>query len=538
MWARNLLFLALIAAGAIALGSAASSTPRSRAVQFRPEEFQADDFRAAVDQVNASFRKHWADLGIQPAPRASDLAVARRLALALTGTIPSLAEVRQLETRPADQRLPWWLAGTLQDRRYADYFAERLARAFVGTEDGPFLIYRRRRFVSWLGDELAQNRPYDQLVRELITAEGLWTDRPATNFLTVTTEAANGKKDPNPERLAGRVARAFLGARLDCAQCHNHPFQPWKQSDFQGLAAFFGQVRQGATGVRDGTGEYEGEDRKTGKHEAVRPAVPQPLRPDLLPEDGGRRQRLAAWVTHPENSAFAQAAVNRVWGLLFGRPLVEPVDDLLSADRMPEALLLLAADFAGHGYDLRRLIRLIASTEVFQIDSSAEHEITDAHERAWAVFPLTRLRPEQVVGALAQAAALETVDQESPIVVQLARAVQERDFVQRYGDAGEDELDAHGGTIPQRLLLMNGKLVKEKTRENLFNAATRIGWLAPDDRSAVETAYLTVLTRRPTAPEAEHFQKRLAGARGKERSARMEDLYWTLLNSTEFSWNH
>src|SRR5262249_39105250 len=146
--------------------------------------------------------------------------------LALTGSIPSLEEIRQFEDYTGRDRLQWWVAGVLKERRFADYFAERLARAFVGTEDGPFLVYRRRRFVSWLSDQLHAGRPYDGLVREMIESEGLWTDRPSTNFITVTIEQ-DKKNAPNPERLAARVARAFLGVRLDCAQCHNHPFQKW-----------------------------------------------------------------------------------------------------------------------------------------------------------------------------------------------------------------------------------------------------------------------------------------------------------------------
>ncbi len=199
------------------------------------------------------------------------------------GTIPSLEEIRQFEYLPAEQRLPWWIDHILQDRRFADNFAERFARAFVGTEDGPFILYRRRRFVAWLGDQFAANRPYDQIVRELIASEGLWTDKPATNFLSVTIQPDN-KNQPDPVRLAGRVTRAFLGLRLDCAQCHNHPFAEWKQADFQGLSAFFGQTHLGFTGVHDGPGEYEVKDRKTQELRIVAPSVP--FAAELLPEHG------------------------------------------------------------------------------------------------------------------------------------------------------------------------------------------------------------------------------------------------------------
>jgi Protein of unknown function (DUF1549)/Protein of unknown function (DUF1553) len=549
---RNLLFIVVVLCGLIALGTSLFPPPLPpHAPNFDPAPFQADDFRAVVEKVNQEIGADCRQLDLELAPPASDLAVARRLSLALTGTVPSLQEIRQFEAQPSEQRLPWWLAGILQDRRYADYFAERLARAYVGTENGPFVVYRRRRFVSWLSDELMQARPYDQVVRSLIDTEGLWTDRPATNFVSVTLEPDN-KKGPNPERLAGRVTRAFLGIRLDCAQCHNHPFQKWTQHDFQGLAAFFAQVHVGFTGIYDSEfhppkegnkqpperAEYEVEDRKTGTHKVVEPDVP--FLKELLPATGSRRQRLAAWVTHPQNPYFARSTANRVWALLFGRPLVDPVDDLASQGQTPAVLQILADDFAAHQYDLRRLFQVIAATDAFRRDSAAAHEITQKHEEYWAAFPMARLRPEQVAGSLVQAASLETVDQDSHIVVQLVRFFNEVDFVRRYGDTGEDEFDGRGGTIPQRLLLMNGQLVKERTQGNplLFTAPARIAALAPDDKTAVETAYLAVLTRRPTPEEAAHFEQRLAGAQRQERTQRLEDLYWTLVNSTEFSWNH
>src|SRR6202035_2473383 len=120
---------------------------------------------------------------------------------------------------------------------------------------------------------LMKDQPYDSVVHDLIAGRGLWTDTPGTNFLTVTVDQGQGKKGPNPERLAGRISRAFLGFRLDCAQCHNHPFEKWKKTDFQGLAAFFGQVKLGATGLYDTGSEYQVDDRKSGAPETIEPKV-------------------------------------------------------------------------------------------------------------------------------------------------------------------------------------------------------------------------------------------------------------------------
>lgn len=536
MWLRNLFFVGVILGGVVAIQAALFPSPvPPRSDHFDAAAIEADDFRKLVTGVDAAVASGFAADGLTPAPPAAPLTVMRRLHLALMGTIPSLQEIRSFEEYQGDQRVQWWLDGILRDRRCADFLAERLARATVGTEDGPFLVFRRRRFVSWLADELMANRPYDEMVRALIASEGLWTDTPATNFVTVTVDQTKGDQ-PDPERLAARVTRAFLGIRLDCAQCHNHPFEDWKQADFQGLAAFFGQVKQGPTGTHDGDGELTLENRKTGAKETIAPRVP--FRPDLVPAEGTRRQQLAAWVTHPQNPYFARVTVNRVWALLFGRPLLDKVDDVSSVEEVPAALRLLADDLIAHQYDLRRLIRAIVATQAFQRDSAADHEITDAHERTWAAFPLTRLRPEQVVGGVQQAASITTLDAETHILVRLVTLGARNQFITRYGDIGEDEFDNRGGTIPQRLLLMNGELVHDRTAEGLFSAATRIGWQARDDAAAVRTAYLAVLTREPTDAERRHFEARLDGSTSHERARRMEDLYWALINSTEFSWNH
>jgi hypothetical protein len=332
------------------------------------------------------------------------------------------------------------------------------------------------------------------------------------------------------------VARGLLGFRLDCAQCHNHPFAPWKQSDFDGLAAYFGKTRLGFRGISDdGDTEYESEHPKTKVKSVVAPKVP--YAPEAVPADGDRRTQLAAWVTSPRNTAFARATANRVWAILAGRPLVEPVDDLDPTGPVPPAVDVLAGDFAAHGYDLRRLIRVIAGSAAFRLDSRADRPITEADEKAWAAFPLTRLRPEQVAGSLIQAGSVTTLAADSSVLVRLMKYGQTNDFVTRYGDSGEDEFEGRGGTIPQRLLLMNGELVREKLKEGPLNAATRIAWQAGDDRTAIQAAYLATLTRRPTAAELAHFERLLADPELK-RTERLEDLFWALVNVTEFSWNH
>ncbi|MFM7844296.1 MAG: DUF1549 domain-containing protein, partial [Planctomycetota bacterium] len=172
-------------------------------------------------RVDAEFQDEWQRNSITTANVAPFNTILRRLSLGLAGTIPSLEELRTLDTIPTDLQLDWWLTHLLADRRTSDYLAERLARVFVGTDDGPFLVYRRRRFVSWLSDQLHRGPVhYDAIARQLIAQDGLWTDAPAVNFVTVTSDP-NRDNRPDPMRLANRVTRAFLGMRIDCLQCHD-----------------------------------------------------------------------------------------------------------------------------------------------------------------------------------------------------------------------------------------------------------------------------------------------------------------------------
>jgi hypothetical protein len=496
------------------------------------------DLGHTVQKIDDLLARLWAEQQLEPAPRAGDLLIARRLALSLMGTIPSVEEIRWLESLPEAERTERWLNRIFSDRRYSDYVAERLARALVGTDDGPFLLYRRRRFVTWIADQLHSNRPYDEIATELIADAGLWTDRPATNFVTANIKP-DSDEDPDASRLAGRVARAFLGVRIDCAECHDHPFDHWKQQDFQQLAAFFAQTKRSFTGIADRGGEYEVDDRTTGERKTV--AAEVPFQPELVPANGTRRQQLARWVTHPKNDAFARAMANRAWAILLGRPFVEPIDNVPPRGEQTTVLDLLADDFVEHGYDLRRLLSVITGTRAFQLDSRGVggQELTTQHVEHWAAFPMTRLRPEQVAGGLLQSASLSTIGYQSHILARFARQISQSEFIKRYGDTGSDEFDSRGGTIPQRLLLMNGDLVKDKTKADLMaNAASRIAALAPDEEKAVEVSMLAVLSRRPEKEESEYLRARFSETKAKSRKERMEDLYWTLLNTSEFSWNH
>jgi hypothetical protein len=352
---------------------------------------------------------------------------------------------------------------------------------------------------------------------------------------------------PDPIRLAGRTTRAFLGMRIDCLQCHDDFLGTMElgpasdprdgtQQDFHQLAAFFSDTRFNILqGIREEDHPYEYQYLYEDETTIVTPAVP--FATELLPEHGSRTERLAAWVTDPRNRQTARALSNRVWALLFGQPLHDPVDDIPLRGPLPPGLDRLADATIDLQWDLRQLIRVVSQTRVFQQDSRADFEITSAHEQSWAVFPLVRLRPEQVARSVIQASRLTTIDDAAAFALQLLAFGSENDFVTRYGDTGEDEFDQENITITQRLLMMNGDMVRERTGENpVLNASSHINMFSPDDAATVDAVYLAVLNRYATPQARRKFAQRMRESASRQQA--IEDLYWVLLNSSELAWNH
>lgn len=521
----------------LASSQAVSTISTTVPVSLPAESSSAD----AVTAINRELEKLRGDAELKASQPADELTVWRRLSLALHGTIPSLEEIRRFEADVEPGRLERQLEIMFNDERFADYFSERLARSYVGVDNGQFLIFRRDRFLEWISGQVRENRPYDEIVRQMITGTGVWTGKGEVNF--ITSAYADDQLDPN--KLTARTVRAFLGQRMDCAQCHDHPFDHWKQSDFEGLTAYYGRVKRSLYGVIDSRDmEYTVPDPMTEEDCIVAPAVP--FHPEWLGDQGGRRHQLARWVTHPENKRFERAAANRIWALMFGRPYLtdRPVDDLPDpeADSQSKVLDILGEDFRLHGYDLRHLIRTIMQTDAFQMSSISANENSDEMsyqddllERTWSSFPLVRLRPEQVIGSMLQANNVRTIDQNSHLFVRAMRFFRERDFVDEFGDPGVEELQDWSGTIPQALLRMNGKLARELTNVNPFSAPGRISATGSSPANKVEAIFLACLTRRPTETELNYFVEQFES---EASGVVIEDLYWILFNAPEFSWNH
>lgn len=563
--AQNVIFCATVIAGVALvywwINPNLSATALNMSVVTSVEQatapiFSEDDARPVappandevLNELNEAFESDWEKAGILSASAAPPLKAARRLSLGLSGSIPSLQEIRMLQQQPDDQQIHFWVSHLLRQKRTSDFLAERLARAFVGVEDGPFILYRRRRFVDWLSTQIFTGQPYDQIVADLLNDDGLWTDSPAVNFYTRNIIPDVDKDNiPDPILLAGRTTRAFMGIRLDCLQCHDDFMdeiylgdasapRTGVQADFHQLAAFFSETRNtffGISDVKDKSIPYQYKLLGDDEESILQPAVP--YAPELLGSEGSLREQLTNWVIHPSNRPFARSLVNRMWAIMTGYPLVDPVDNIPLNGPFPTAMEVLTTDFIEHDFNLHRLIYLIAQCNAFQKDSQAPFDIKDAHTEKGAVFPMTRLRPDQMAGAVIQATSMTLVDENSHVISRLKAFDQLSEFIRRFGDPGENEFESRGETVTQKLLMFNGKMVSDRLKEN--SSVTDLHWLAPDDETIVETVFLATLTRRPTESEERYFLERLSD-RGVSKKRQVADIYWSLINSLEFSWNH
>lgn len=499
---------------------------------------RGDAASEAVGQVDRLIEASWTDSDVEPAPSADDLQVFRRLSLALVGAVPSLEEIRRFEADPSADRLQRWTTSFIADSRFVEFFGARLADVFVDPVAESLKPHQRERFRRWLGESIQQGVPYREIAREMIAGYGSFADRPATTFVAMEISLGEGAA----QRLTARTSRAFLGQRIDCAECHDHPFADWKQSEFEGLAAYYGQVQFRSARLQDtGHGPFVIEDDRAQEQREIAPAVP--FDSQWAADHKHLRAELADWVTHAENRRFRRAIVNRVWGLMFGRAFISPVDDLPDPPPLekPDVLDALAADLAEHNDDLRRLIRVIIATRAFSLASTheglADEQSAERLEGAWAVFPVTELGPHQMVRSMQQAATVQTLRVENTNSFTAIRRFEQRSrFVDDYGIASDTE-DAQASTIPHTVQRLSGTYTRRNSEATLLTGPGRIALMSSRAETCLENCYLACLSRRPTDDERTHLLPQLSGRLNRRANA-VEDIYWALFNSAEFCWNH
>jgi hypothetical protein len=518
---------------------AAGNAPPIRPTNEPLWEPQAQDkLSQTIDEQLAAL---WLAQKIHPAGPSSDAEFMRRVYLDLTGRVPSPSEAHEFLDDQSPDRREKLVDQLLAHRDHATHLAAVWRQVLIPDDVDLSRYGGAAKFEEWLAERFATNVPYDRVVRDLLLAEGRVSEPGPLLFYAALRL--------NPEELAARSSRAFLGVRMECAQCHDHPFDDAiSQHDFWSFAAFFARISRPrgkmemtspVLAVRD---NQQGDVTIPDSDEVVRPRLPQ-TEVDLEDAADGpsRRKELADWLTSPNNGQFARATVNRVWSQLFGRGLVEPVDDM-RPDNMPiapEVLDALSRDFAASKFDLRRLLRAVVLTNAYQLSSRSE---VDDPSRAlyFAQMNVKSFTAEQLYDCIAVATQRTALAGGPTSEGGLLRFgdMDRQSFLQQFRAPPGQATDYHAG-IPQALTLMHGGLIHGAT--DLATSGILKSLTAPffTDEARLDVLFLSTLSRYPEPAERELMLKAIVAAKtDEEKQQALGDVLWALLNSAEFTFNH
>jgi hypothetical protein len=464
---------------------------------------------------------------ISPAATADDAEFLRRIYLDLHGVIPTAEQSsRFLADTRADKRARL-IDALLDDPRYGDYLGD-IWQGYLMSPLADDRRVRADRLRKWLAEQF-NHKTWDRISTEILTATGKLEDNPAVVYLV------EGRLPRNVADLTDLTSRYFLGVRLSCAQCHDHPFVSWKQDEFWGMAAFFTQVQTPGksklvyqVGIKDYPDQTLDALKKEGVPDGFLSLPPKFIGGDSAPVGNKTTNRgaLATWLTSPKNPYFARAMANRTWWRLFGRGIVTPVDDMHSANAPshPELLDLLAQRFTESGYDHKLLTRAIVLSQAYQRTSKAGE---DKQAKLFGRMSVKVLTAGQLYDSLV--AILGTPARKPGGPQQDARS----EFVQFFSDDGDPNPTAYRRGIPHLLRQMNSE---QFVSRNLPALSTRIATSGRSTDDVAADLFLTVLSRRPTDNEQKQFRAHATNAGSLETATR--ELAWALLMMSEFSLNH
>ncbi len=473
---------------------------------------------------------------VPPSAPCTDEEFVRRVYLDAIGTLPTPVEVAAFLADPATDKRSKLVDALLERREFSDFWALKLADVLRSNSrliqpKGAFAFHR------WIRDSLDRHEPLDQFVRRMLTAEGSTFRNPAANYYRISRD---------PDSAVETTAQLFLGVRIQCAKCHNHPFERWTQDDYYGFAAFFARVKQKKGSAPDEEVVYAAADGEVRQPRTGKVMPPKALGGPVLEREGDtaeRRDRLAEWLTAPGNPFFAKSLANRVWYHLMGRGVVEPVDDFRDSNppSNDELLDALAANLADGGYDLRKLVRLILTSQTYGLSARTAPE--NAADTLYFSHAYARLLPAEVLlDAIATVTDAPSTFAGLPPgtrAVQLPDGKLEDPFLKTFGRPArelacecERESDSN---LSQALQLIGGATVNGKLRAD----SGRMARLAASDQppeAITEELYLVALARRPAPEELSaavgHFEAT------PDRRQAVEDLGWVLINSKEFLFRH
>ncbi|MBN9520208.1 DUF1549 domain-containing protein [bacterium] len=501
--------------------------------------------------IDAAVFANLKDLGIPPSPVCDDATFLRRVTLDVAGRLPTDAEAKAFLADAGADKRDRWVEELLRSPDYADFFAGKWTALLKNRRDDASDTVSNFAFHAWVRDSLLANKPYDQFVRELLAATGTIVGNPPVAWY---------KRVREPKDQIEDVAQLFLGVRIQCAQCHHHPFERWSQDDYYALAAFFGQVGRKPSDTRGEDLIYHKRGVATATNirtkAALRPAALGDAVPAIAPDEDPRL-RLADWMRAPANPFFAKALVNRYWKHFFQRGLIEPEDDIRDTNppSNPELLAALEKDFVASGYDLKGLVRVIVRSNAYQL-SATPNAFNAGDRQNYSRYYPRRLSAEVLLDAIDQLSGTQT---DFPNLPPGTRAVALPDnsynrssaFLRVFGrPEGESVCECErvqSSNLAQSLHLLNSPDVRGK----LAHPTGRAERLAKDARPAearVKELYLVAFARDPRPDELRaalgYLAEPRATAAGRpvdpQHAARegYQDLIWALMTSKEFLFNH
>lgn len=507
------------------------------------------------------------ELGIPPSPLCDDTTYVRRVTLDVAGRLPSMQELDSVVASDSPNKRELYVDRLLQSSEYADFFANKWTAMLKNRRDDASDITSNFAFYSWVRDSLLANKPYDQMVRELLAATGTVQTNPPVAWYKRVKEQKQQLED---------VAQLFLGVRMQCAQCHHHPFEKWSQDDYYSLAAFFSQVGRKPTSTR-------GEDmifHKRGVASAANVKTGTVLKPaalgtpiDAITADQDPRLFLANWMSAPENPFFAKAAVNRYWKHFFRRGLIDPEDDIRDTNppSNPELLAGLEKHFVASGFDLKELVRIIVTSNAYQL-SSIPNQYNGSDHQNYSRFYPRRLQAEVLLDSIDDVMGTRTDFQNLPSGT---RAIALPDnsynnaspFLKVFGRPENESVceceRTQSSSLAQSLHLMNAGDLKSK----LATVGGRADLMSKSQATVqerIQTLYRLAFSRPPSDDELQAAMEYVVGeltpidtnatnatnANGSAVSAdsqpvyspptadRFQDLIWALINTKEFLFNH
>jgi Protein of unknown function (DUF1549)/Protein of unknown function (DUF1553) len=487
-----------------------------------------------VNYVDALVAAKLKKLRISPSEICSDESFLRRVYIDVIGVPPTVEEYGRFMSSTEPDKRAKLIDELVERKEFSELWVNKWAEILQVKSSNTVSYKAMFLYYNWLVEKLSKNTPMDQMVQELLGANGGTFKNPSTNFYQSTNVTLE---------MTENVAQVFMGMRIQCAQCHNHPFDRWTQDDYYGFAAFFSQI-----------GRKQGEDQReiiifnSGGGEVNHPVGNRRMAPKFLggvaPEVNGKDRRviLAKWLASPENPWFATSFANRVWAHFFGSGIVEPVDDFRVSNPAtnPELLEALGKRFTDSKYDLKSLVRDICNSRTYQRSTQRnDSNLTD--ERNFAHANLRRIKAENLLDAITLVT--ETKDKFKGLPLG-ARATQIADgststyFLTTFGRATRETVCScevkMEPTLSQALHLLNGSTTNQKIQQGGVVKKLLETRKYPEER--LVELYLRTLCRMPTRAELDKLMPLFAEGSNQEQA--LGDVFWALLNSREFLFNH